>query len=367
VEKIVCTYKKSSLKGKNIYIVLTSARKIKVLPKLVKELILDGASVWIFPTKNAQKMISGLDFGKAKILKDFNWRNKRNIIPEEDFLIIAPCTFNTLNKIRFGIADNYPTTIIASSISKKKKIFIAPSFNEMWYHPITKETIEILTSWGIRIIWPEINKGKVTMIDFGKIVDSLYKEIYKIPFDCCQIESSLLLKKLNDSRRKFFTSFRKLGEKQEIDGLNLGIKGCYSIKIDKDWMLISSTKTELSKLKIENLTLVKLSNNKKIFWVGREIPSSETPLHIACYLNSNAKAIVHSHCPLITYAENYLKWCTPFYVRSSDYNDAIKIVEQIKKQNGFIIMKFHGEVAISDTLIHAHELIMDRYLSLNKN
>jgi len=103
MEKIIKRFGKGNLKGKVIYLVLTSARKIKAVPEISRELIANGASVWIFPTEKAQKMMREFDFGTAMIVKDFDWSKRKPSIPEEDYLIVVPCTFNTLNKIRFGI------------------------------------------------------------------------------------------------------------------------------------------------------------------------------------------------------------------------------------------------------------------------
>lgn len=361
MEKVIGKFSKGNLKGKVIYLVLTSARKIRVMPEISRELMANGASVWIFPTEKAQKMMGELDFGDAKIVNDFDWKGQGPSIPEEDYLIVVPCTFNTLNKIRFGIADNYPTTMIATSIAKKKKVFVAPAFNEMWYHPITIESIDTLSSWGVKIIWPEIGEDKVTMIDAGKILDSVYAENHKIIFDSEQIYSIDLSKELTEVRNKYLSIFNKIGIEQHKEAINSKTHGCSSVRIDKDWMLITSSGSKTNELLPEDLTMVKISDDLIVRWVGDKLPSSETPMHIAFYINSDVEAVVHSHSYVITYSPKFSNLNTPSYVRYGRYHAAIPVVEQSKQQGGFVIMKFHGEVGSGKNLAEAASKIKGKF------
>ncbi|WP_169811880.1 flavoprotein [Nocardia grenadensis] len=49
--------------------------------------------------------------------------------PRADALIVAPATFNTVNKIAQGIADNYATSIAAEAVGLRIPVIIAPSLN----------------------------------------------------------------------------------------------------------------------------------------------------------------------------------------------------------------------------------------------
>jgi len=352
------THKKGTLNNKKVYLVVTAARKAYLGKDMTLELVSEGAEVYVFLTEKANKIISTSLFDNipnCKVVKDFNWGNNPEKIPEEDIVIVAPCTFNTLSKIRFGIADNYATTIISAAISKKKKVYVAPAFNEYWYHPLTKDNLSILTSWGVRIIWPEITSQKVTMIDYGKILDTVYAENHKIRFNSAQIYSEDLSALLDESREKYFNVFNSIGKNQHAEGSNSSTHGCYSVKVNDEWLLITCSGSSLTELNKDDLTMVKISKDDEITWVGDKLPSSETPLHLIFYCKTNYSALLHSHCPKLTYSSQFENLATPQYVRYGNLASVEDLDKQTIKQKGFVILKFHGEVAVGSDLHEAYK------------
>lgn len=96
-----------------------------------------------------------------------------------DVFVIAPCSANTLAKLANGLCDNL-LTCVARAWDFDKPFIVAPSMNtKMWEHPITKEHIQKLQSWGIKIIDPIGKKlfcgdiGMGAMADISTIVDEV--------------------------------------------------------------------------------------------------------------------------------------------------------------------------------------------------
>jgi len=219
------------LKGKNIYYVVTGASKARCAGSIIREIIKEGANIFTIPTKSGEKFIDlkALENIEKNIIKK-DW-NEKIKLPKEDAVLIAPCTFNTLNAIAQGRADSYCLCLVASAIGNKSPIFIAPSMNEsLWNNPIVLESIKKLELLGCRVIWPKILPGKVTMINTKKILDSLYFNFKRIAFDSSKKEDEILNKKLQHYQKKYIGIFSKVGKFLSENNLNLPTAGCISIK-----------------------------------------------------------------------------------------------------------------------------------------
>ena len=363
---------KQSISGKNIYLIVSAAKKMRVVPEVADELLAKGANVFIIPTENALKMPDYLSKYRHLIYSDFNWRGNGKQLPEEDIIMILPCTFNTFNKISSGIADNYATTLIATAIGNSKKVYIAPAFDKtLWNHPQTVESVKKLESWGATVIWPEITSKKVSMMDYRKALDRLYIEESTIIFDSEQIFTDELLDLLKTARKRYIQEFVKIGKYQEQVGLNAFSNGNYSVKLENQkLMLITRTGSSLGNLSPEDLTLVSLENMNKVVWVGDKMPSCDTPMHIVIYNNTNARAITHSHCSRITYDETLDKHKTADYIRYGRVVIILSAIDQLERNNGIIILRYHGEVGIGQTLDEASRKItklLEQVGKINKN
>lgn len=337
------------LEGKNIYYVVTGAKKAKLANIFIKEIVSEGANVFTIPTKSA---LDFFDCDKLKNIKNnvikIGWTDDIKL-PKEDAILIAPCTFNTLNSIASGLANTYPLCLIASGIGNKVPIFIAPAMNKsLWNHPIMGKNLKRLESWGCRLIWPEIKKDKVTMIDPGKILDTLYFSFCRVNYQDKRIDSDKMNNKLNKYRNKYLSNFQSIGKFLLKNNLNLPTAGCISIKVP-DGFLITSSGSDLASLSKCELCLIHSWDKKniQINYVGEFLPSSETPLHCKIHEQSNKKYILHFHCPEMTYHEGLNKYNTDKYIRYGYFETGNSVWEKLKKEK-FCIMKYHGEVLIGD-------------------
>jgi len=339
------------LKGKNIYYIITGASKAKYAEIIIREIIKEGANVFTIPTKSGEKFID------LKILKNIknniiktDWSEKIKL-PREDAVLIAPCTFNTLNAIAQGRADSYCLCLIASAIGNKSPIFIAPSMNKsLWNNPVTQESMKKLEFFGCRIIWPKILPDKVTMINTKKILDSLFFSFKRIAFKSKKNGDKRLQNKLHHYQKKYIGTFNKVGDYLSKNKLNLPTAGCMSIKVPGGF-IISRSGCDITHVREDDISLVVSWNEKlnKIEWTGKKSPSSETPLHCVIRKNINKKIILHIHYPRMTYSNNLSSLNSNKYCRYGTFNIGYEILNILIK-NSFAIMKYHGEVIIGDDI-----------------
>lgn len=89
-------------------------------------------------------------------------------------MLVAPCTFNSFNKIALGLADNLATSMIADGLGAGNRLVIAPSMNHgLWSHPQTKMSLERFKDWGCEVVPPTISDKQVTMAPIADIIQMI--------------------------------------------------------------------------------------------------------------------------------------------------------------------------------------------------
>lgn len=147
-----------------------AAIKAKQLVQHLKGLKIQNtcAEVKVITTENALHFVSLEELQEmVSVLRDKDEWKAWNKISDPvlhielrkwaDILIIAPLDANTLAKLACGICDNLLTCVVRAWDSKKPLLFCPAMNTHMWDHPITKEHIMKLKSFGYKEI-PCISK-----------------------------------------------------------------------------------------------------------------------------------------------------------------------------------------------------------------
>src|SRR5438552_18462986 len=73
--------------------------------------------------------------------------------PPDGLVVVAPCSFNTLNKLAAGVADNLPLSMTAEAIGRGTPVVVAVSVNPpLWAHPRAMLSTKTLRDWGVSVI-----------------------------------------------------------------------------------------------------------------------------------------------------------------------------------------------------------------------
>ena len=128
---------------------------------LTRLLIKAGAEVRIVMTESAGDFVSPLTLATLsghEVLHGFvreeeglvDWNNHVDLALWADLMLIAPATANTLSKMASGTCDNL---LLACYLSAKCPVFVAPAMDlDMYKHPSTRKSLEVLEGYGNRII-----------------------------------------------------------------------------------------------------------------------------------------------------------------------------------------------------------------------
>lgn len=155
-----------------LFLFVTGAGTCIRTPELLRALIAQGFTVYSVLTPNVAQVTAP---APLMDVPGNYWLHAYRQPPLERYpfgtLLVAPCTFNTFNKIALGLADNLATAMIADGLGAGQRVVIAPSMNRgLWNHPQTKASLARLQSWGCEIVPPIITAEQVTMAPLATIV-----------------------------------------------------------------------------------------------------------------------------------------------------------------------------------------------------
>ncbi len=171
-----------SLKGRKIIVCVTGSVAATETPKLVRELIRKGASVFCVMSKSATGIIhpdvlqwaSGHDVvtqitGKVEHVK------LAGAVPEKaDAVVVAPCTANTIGKIANAIDDTAVTTVVTTAFGSGIPIMVVPAMHiSMYRHPIVLENLAKLKKFKVTVVAPREEEGKAKFPSISRVVSGI--------------------------------------------------------------------------------------------------------------------------------------------------------------------------------------------------
>ena len=154
----------------HIYLIVTGAGTARRVPALLERLCQLGRRVVVVPTPNAGRIVSPrelvLAFPEGSPHRVVESYFDEAILPRppDGLCLVAPCSFDSLNKLALGIADNLALSIVAEAIGRATPVVVAVSVNPpLWAHPRTRESVERLSDWGVDVIEPVESDGYLTL------------------------------------------------------------------------------------------------------------------------------------------------------------------------------------------------------------
>jgi phosphopantothenoylcysteine synthetase/decarboxylase len=140
-----------------LYVVACGGRASGDLPTHLPTLQAQGWDVCVLATPSALKFMDLprlADMTGHVVRYDYKRPDEPDVLPPADVIAVAPATFNTINKWAQGISDTLALGILNEAIGLGVPIIAVPVPNvALAKHPAFVESIELLRSWGIQLIF----------------------------------------------------------------------------------------------------------------------------------------------------------------------------------------------------------------------
>jgi phosphopantothenoylcysteine synthetase/decarboxylase len=140
-----------------LYVIACGGRPAADLAAFVTNLQADGWEVCVVATPAALKFmdLSQLTALTGHVVRsDYKQPDEPDVLPSPHALVVAPCTFNTLNKWAYGSSDTLALGLLNEAIGLHLPVIAVPTPNTaLARHPAFRESVTRLRSWGVTILF----------------------------------------------------------------------------------------------------------------------------------------------------------------------------------------------------------------------
>lgn len=147
----------SSTSESVLYIIACGGRPARDLPTFVQRAQAAGWDVCVVGTPSAIKF---LDVSRLEELtghpvrSEYRRPDEPDVLPPPDALVVAPATFNTINKWAAGISDTLALGLLNEAIGLGGPIVAVPTANvALIRHPAFVRSVAELRASGVRVIF----------------------------------------------------------------------------------------------------------------------------------------------------------------------------------------------------------------------
>ncbi len=177
------------LAGKRIALLVTGGIAAMKAPLVARALRRLGASVTAFASEEALRYVTEetLAWSTSAPVVTRLTPSSEHLSDEDRFhaYLVAPATYNTINKIACGIADGVITATIASALGRMERgecaVLVCPTMHGSMHTKILTASLERLQSFGVTVVPPRDDYGKHNLPDEGPIAAAVAAAVSASP------------------------------------------------------------------------------------------------------------------------------------------------------------------------------------------
>lgn len=140
-----------------LYVVACGGRPAGYLSPFIKHAQTQGWDVCVIATPSALKFMDTEELAQLTghvVRYEYKQPDEPDVLPPPDAMIVAPATFNTINKWAGGISDTLALGLLNEAIGLALPIIAVPFPNTaLARHPAFTDNVAKLRSYGIQLVF----------------------------------------------------------------------------------------------------------------------------------------------------------------------------------------------------------------------
>jgi phosphopantothenoylcysteine synthetase/decarboxylase len=140
-----------------LYLIVCGAPPARDAGRLVQLAQDDGWEVCLIATPSGRAFIDPAALEGATghpIRSDYKQPDEADVLPPPDAIVVAPATFNTINKWAAGISDTLALGLLTEAIGKRLPVVALPFVNAAQAeHPAFQGSIDRLRAAGVQLLY----------------------------------------------------------------------------------------------------------------------------------------------------------------------------------------------------------------------
>jgi phosphopantothenoylcysteine decarboxylase/phosphopantothenate--cysteine ligase len=177
------------LAGRRVALMVTGGIAAYRTPMLVRALRRQGGEVVVFASDEALRYVARetLEWASRHPVVDRLSPNAEHLSDEARFdaFLVAPATYNTINKLAAGIADSVVTATLASALGRMERgharVLVAPTMHGSLHTSILTDSLRKLAGMGVQVIPPREDYGKHNIPSEEVLVAEVCRAVSRSP------------------------------------------------------------------------------------------------------------------------------------------------------------------------------------------
>jgi phosphopantothenoylcysteine synthetase/decarboxylase len=139
-----------------LYVIACGGYPAGQLPEFVRFAQGQGWDVCVIATPDGARFLDAGHLAEQTghpVRVHYKQPHEPDVLPSPDAFVIAPATFNTINKLAAGISDTLALGLVNEAVGLGLPIIAAPWPNAILVrHPVFQRSVDALRSWGVTVI-----------------------------------------------------------------------------------------------------------------------------------------------------------------------------------------------------------------------